>query len=317
MNSSEMMIVDESPAAQIVLGRDPKTILAEAQLVSGHLARYAEKHALYKQFGQSKHLMIEGWQMVANCYRVAARVVETRYLDYGNGIHGYEATAEAIHIPTGRSVGRCDAMCLNDEENWGTRPKYEWVNKERRKVGEAPVPLQQLRSMAQTRAMAKVLSSLFRWVAKFGGFAGTPGEEMTEDAGANQGRKNGGTAAPSESEADVISEAQAKRMYAIGKNAGLSEDDYKALLTRFGYAHTKKVRRADYERICEALAKKPTPDAITNEQAHGVIEACETVGLTAAEFEAVLAKFGAKNVQDLKAKDFEAVIAMVKAGGAK
>jgi len=319
--NNEVMIMDQPVEVQLNVARDPKQVLAEAQLVSGHLARYADKHGLYKLIGQSKHLMIEGWLMVATCYRVTARTVETRFVDMGGGVRGFEAVAEAIHVPTGRVVGRGDAMCLNDEDNWSTRPKYEWRGKEKVKVGDVPVPLQQLRSMAQTRAQSKVLASVFRWVAKFGGFSGTPGEEMTgnEDQGPQRPGSRSGQSAPAQeqSDADVISEAQAKRMYAIGKNAQLSEDEYKAVLAWFGYGHSKKVRKADYDRICEALSRKPDPDAITADQAQAIIEAAENVGLTPDEFEAVLKTAGVKNVQDLKKAQFEAVLGAVKKGGAK
>lgn len=51
----------------------------------------------------------------------------------------------------------------------------------------------------------------------------------------------------------VISEAQAKRMYAIAKTAGQSDDNIKALIKPYGYEHTREVQRRDYEAICRAL----------------------------------------------------------------
>jgi hypothetical protein len=70
-------------------------------------------------------------------------------------------------------------MCLNDEERWSTRPKYEWQDGKRIRMGEEIVPLFQLRSMAQTRACAKALRNVFAWVVVLAGYKPTPAEEMT------------------------------------------------------------------------------------------------------------------------------------------
>jgi hypothetical protein len=99
-------------------------------------------------------------------------------------------------------------MCLNDEEKWRSRTKYEWRYAKRsggtsledpgkeelvwekgtdgksrpQKVkviaGEETVPMFQLRSMAQTRAGSKCLRNCFAWVAVLAGYKPTPAEEM-------------------------------------------------------------------------------------------------------------------------------------------
>jgi hypothetical protein len=92
-------------------------------------------------------------------------------------------------------------MCLSDEENWGMIPKYEWKDEldangkkiwvegkngkkgyfkgTKVQVGSVAKPLFQLRSMAQTRACAKALRSIFAWVVVLAGYKPTPAEEMT------------------------------------------------------------------------------------------------------------------------------------------
>ena len=72
-------------------------------------------------------------------------------------------------------------MCLNDEENWSTRAKFAWVDGKRTKVGDIPVPLFQLKSMAQTRAGAKAFRMVVGWVVVLAGYKPTPAEEMTGD----------------------------------------------------------------------------------------------------------------------------------------
>lgn len=49
----------------------------------------------------------------------------------------------------------------------------------------------------------------------------------------------------------VISEPQSKRLYAIYKNAGITDDQMKDyLFTEYNIEHTKDIKRADYEAIC-------------------------------------------------------------------
>jgi hypothetical protein len=252
-------VVAPSEAQLIEFGsfRHPETVLKEAELVARTFAKRAEGLQLYKTIGPSKHLLIEGWQTLAAMYRVTAGVVEDRYIEIGDA-HGYEATAEAIYVPTAQRISMAKAMCLSDEENWGLRPKYEWRNgpngREKVKVSDTPTPLQQLRSMAQTRACSKVLSNLLKWVARMGGFAGTPAEEMTEpgaqeDAHAQQRqRPNGGAPV-------VISEAQAKRLYALGHSAGKSRDEVGIVVANFGFRDAADITRDKYEAICNEVMK--------------------------------------------------------------
>lgn len=232
--------------------RSPDAVLAEADMVSKALAKQAHKLGLYVQIGQSKHLKIEGWQLVGAMFRTTARIVSTNFLDFGQ-TRGFEATAEAYHIPTGQVIGRADAMCLSDEERWGLRPQYEKTEDGKRGAKTMqPVPLQQLRSMAQTRACSKVLSNAFKWIATMGGFAGTPAEEMT---GHEKDGETGGVTSPQKKEpaGDCISEPQGKRMYAIAKQAGMPDEEYREFLKRHGYDKSGEVKRADYEAMVTEL----------------------------------------------------------------
>jgi hypothetical protein len=244
--------------------RNPEVALREAELVAQAFAKRAEKLQLYKTIGASKHLLIEGWQMLASMYRVTASITSTKYLEFG-GVTGWEATAEAIYIPTGQVVSRADAMCLSDEDNWGPRPKYEWREENGKRVktliGTVPTPTQQLRSMAQTRSCSKVYANLLKFVARMAGFAGTPAEEMTgnesgthgDNGGQHQPSGNGGGGPQRAQTGPVISEAQAKRLFAIGKQSGRTPDQQKAILQHFGFSDDREITKDKYEAICSAM----------------------------------------------------------------
>lgn len=254
--STEPIIVQDAGEVIVDLRmhRSPNQVLIEAQAAADALAKFAHEKELYKKIGPSKHLLVEGWQMVAAMFGVVTSVTDTRYVDLGNGVHGYEATAVAVLVSNGREIGRAESMCLSDEDNWGMRPKYEQRDGgKREKVGDVPTPLFQLRSMAQTRAQANVLESKFKWIAKLGGFAGTSAENMTE------GRQNanaGHTAPQSKGEnaENSISEAQAKRLYALGMKAFSNDKDaFLAYLKRNGFDSSRDIPKDRYDELCAGL----------------------------------------------------------------
>jgi hypothetical protein len=226
--------------------RSPEQHLKEAQAVAVAFAKEARRLELYKRIGESDHLLVEGWQMLAAMYHVTASIQSTRYIEIGDA-HGWEATAEAIFVPTGMKISSADGMCLDDEDRWGMVSKYEWIDGKKKKVGDVAKPLQQLRSMAQTRAQSKVLANLLKWVARLAGFASTPGEEM--------GDESFRPPAPKQTEGNTITEAQAKRLFAIAKNSGKSDEQVKAIIVFFGFAHTKEITRDKYDAICSELMK--------------------------------------------------------------
>jgi hypothetical protein len=97
-----------------------------------------------------------------------------------DGVKGAKAHADLVDVMTGLVIGGAEAYCMRDEERWGTRPKYEWQEGKRVKVGDEIVPWFQLASMAQTRAGAKAFRNRLAWVVVLAGYRPTPAEEMTE-----------------------------------------------------------------------------------------------------------------------------------------
>lgn len=56
---------------------------------------------------------------------------------------------------------------------------------------------------------------------------------------------------------DTISEPQQKRLYAICKNVGWQEAEFKAwLLATYKYANSKDIKRSEYDGICKAAVEK-------------------------------------------------------------
>ena len=247
--------------------RDPNAILAE-----GHRAAKALKDLIASKPADEKVMMngkqyleFEDWSTVATFYKTSAKVVSTEYIEIGSA-RGFLAKADAINVLTGQVVSSAEAMCLNDEDKWSTRSKYEWKNGKKEKVGDVAVPMFQLRSMAQTRACSKALRNVFSWVVVLAGYAPTPAEDMTGEENPN-GEAKPPIPAPQEKPAEPpkqdgepkISDKQGKRLYAIWKGADKPDQqvmDY--LKTKYGISTTKDIKATDYDAICAwAEANEP------------------------------------------------------------
>lgn len=111
------------------------------------------------QFNGEQYLEFEDWQTVAQFYNHTVGTEWTKEVRQKDEIYGYEAKAN-LYDRNGLVVGGAEAGCFKDEPNWKSKPLF------------------QLRSMAQTRAMAKALRSKFGFVAVLAGFKPTPAEEM-------------------------------------------------------------------------------------------------------------------------------------------
>jgi hypothetical protein len=182
------------------LMREPTEVLAEARKAAVALQDVISKKKKPVMFNGEQYIEREDWGTVARFYGCTAKVEETRYISIGE-VHGYEAVAVCLDRNQ-NIISRAESMCLSDEDNWGMVAEYEWKDKvgedgkkvwdekggkggkgayirERVKVGEKAKPLFQLRSMAQTRAEAKVLKSVFGFVVVLAGYQPSVAEEMT------------------------------------------------------------------------------------------------------------------------------------------
>jgi hypothetical protein len=220
----DAQIVRYQPAESLTVVREPEEVLADAQKAAAALMKVVNSKKKQIAFNGETYLESGDWQTVAKFYGVTAKIESTKYVTYGEA-SGFEAAAVALDC-NGRVVSRGEAMCLNDEENWGRRTKYAWKDvvdsngkkiweynaakgkdlpkREKVEDGYTQTPLFQLRSMAQTRACGKALSNLFKWVVVLAGYKPTPAEEMI---GRIDGEQN--SSVPSGYEPDLPSESGA------------------------------------------------------------------------------------------------------------
>ena len=183
------------------------------------------------------------------------------------------------------SVDDPGASNMQWEDN-PSKPGKQRPVKVKTKIGDEKVPLFQLSSMAQTRACSKALRNVLAWVVVLAGYKPTPAEELQLDRelpaheqaseaphseqiqkpeAPQQNAPVPQQAPPRQSNGPssvLISEPQQKRLYAISKKAGWSDEELKkALLGKFGFRSSKEIPRGKYEDICayfEAGGDAPT-----------------------------------------------------------
>jgi hypothetical protein len=241
----EVPITALVPQAQTIdalaIQRAPNLVLSEATRAAKALSKVIEGKQKKVVFNGKTYLQFEDWQTLGRFYGVTAVARSTKYVEYGDGdytVRGFEAVADALLVGTNQVISSAEAMCLNDEGNWSNKPLF------------------QLKSMAQTRACAKALRNVLAWVVVLAGYAPTPAEEMEIE----NGNGNGAVVAPPRRKSEIapegvqtISIAQQKRMFAIAKDAGKSNEQVREVLGRHGFEHSHEIRRSIYDEICNEL----------------------------------------------------------------
>lgn len=159
-NQSKSIVPQKNTEVQF----DPETQVKQAEIAAKALMSVIQQKKKKVEFNGEQYLEFEDWQTIAQFYSHTTGIEWTRPIEEMGKIVGYEAKA-VIYNRDGLVVGGAEAACMNDEGNWAKKPKF------------------QLRSMAQTRAMAKALRSRFGFVAVLAGFKPTPAEEMIHDKG--------------------------------------------------------------------------------------------------------------------------------------
>lgn len=156
--SDELTVYEESK--DLAIARPPEVVLGEAKKAAKALKDVVSQKSKPVIMNGEQYLEFEDWQTLGRFYGVTAKITDTRFVDFGAS-QGFEAKAVALRSD-GAEISAAEAMCLNDENNWKSKPLF------------------QLRSMAQTRACAKALRNVLAWVVVLAGYKATPAEEMQD-----------------------------------------------------------------------------------------------------------------------------------------
>jgi hypothetical protein len=238
---------------ELTMSRPPETTLREAERVAEVLATQLFKKIPPPTINGKKYPTVEHWTTAASFFGVFTRITEVRHEEI-NGVSGFVAVAEATSSE-GNVISRAEAMCMTDEPRWAGRP------------------LHQIRSMAQTRATSRVLRNIFSRIMVLAGCEATPAEDAdgTWDRGevhqsttdapkVNSASMRGTVAQPQTGQfgekrrvpGKKISEPQRKRLYAISKGAGWTEQNVKDYIYAiWGIEHTADILMDNYDEVCD------------------------------------------------------------------
>src|SRR5262245_11589194 len=203
MADERLALADVPPALDLIVQRVPAAVIQEGHKAAKALKDIVDSKPQKVILNGKQYLVFEDWQTLGRFYNVTAKVVASTFVQYGD-VRGFEARAVAVRSD-GVEISAAEAACLSDEPRWRSRPVYEWSDgpdgkRVRTKVGDELVPLFQLKSMAQTRACAKVLRTVLAWVVVLAGYEPTPAEEMPEP----DKKPKKGTTAPVITSAPII-----------------------------------------------------------------------------------------------------------------
>lgn len=260
--------VTDEDVPLLSLADKPENIIAQATNAANAVMAIIESNPKPVKFNGVLYMENDHWVLAARFFGITVRIVKDEYVEFGT-VKGFQAEAEAYLVSTGQVIGRAFAMCLDDEENWGLRPKYKWedeldkdgkkiweeriVNGKKKKLprgkrvqdGVVKVPLFQLRSMAQTRSSSKVLSMLLKFIPVLASKGGkkvstTPAEEADgtwEESGGEDNsqptrakRKAQPEAEEKPRDPDCITTDEQKFLYTVSTKCKLSHDEVKAKL---------------------------------------------------------------------------------------
>ena len=164
MNEEATALIPAPIQTTLILEGDPEAQLQYAEKAATALMKRVEKKTKKLEINGKQYLEFGDWQTLARFFGATAGVEWSRAIYRDERLAGYEA--RAIVYQRGQVISSAEALCLNNEKNWGKRDEFA------------------LRSMAQTRACAKALRNAFGWVAELAGYASTPAEEASAIEGA-------------------------------------------------------------------------------------------------------------------------------------
>src|SRR5208282_3745288 len=95
------------------IAREPEVVLAEARRAAKALQEVIESKPDKVVFNKKTYLTYEDWQTVASFYGVSAKVVYSKFVQYGE-VKGFEARAVAVLVSNGVEISAAEAMCLTD-----------------------------------------------------------------------------------------------------------------------------------------------------------------------------------------------------------
>ncbi|MFA5061950.1 MAG: hypothetical protein WC526_02300 [Patescibacteria group bacterium] len=164
--NNQLTAVAEKPA--LVINRnlpapegDPVKVLEFAHRAAKALTEVVNSKAKKIIINGEQFLTFEDWQTIARFYNTSVGVEWVKPITKKDNVFGFES--RAVAYKDGKIVSSAEASCTREEKSWTDKPAF------------------QIKSMSQTRAMAKCLRNIFAFVAVLSNYQPTPAEEVMFD----------------------------------------------------------------------------------------------------------------------------------------
>jgi hypothetical protein len=97
------------PALDLIVQRVPAAVIQQGHEAAKALKDIVDRMPNKVILNGKQYLTIEAWQVLGRFYNVTAKVVDSRYVEYGD-VKGFEARAVALH--GGAEISAAEAACL-------------------------------------------------------------------------------------------------------------------------------------------------------------------------------------------------------------
>jgi len=243
--TTELVPVESSQGQISLSPAEFQAELEQARAKAQSLKALIAEHSWSVKIGDSEHIRIEAWITLAKGFNCTAQVVEGSVRVIPGYKQAFEARAEVLYFTGEKTVviGSAEAECGTDGDGF-------WEEKQ---------PRHSVRSMAQTRALSKAISSVFRWVVVLAGYSGTPFEDMPADGGSLKTSEP-----PSDKQLWKI-----KKLDPEAKIDGLSKREASKLIEKLIAEQdekSKKQQTANYDEMAELMVEDAANDARREER---------------------------------------------------
>jgi len=213
---------------------EPDTMMAVATKWASVLSKVIKAQHMASNINGKEYVEVDGWELALTLAHISPmpRSAVTAVRDDDGNIVAYEAIIDLID-EEGRKCGGGYATCSMDSFPTRGRKGYD-----RDRAAQ---------STAQTWALSKAARLKLGFVIRLAGYEATPAHEILGQTGEDGSPKD----------ERLITEPQQRRLYAIMREAGLSDDAVKAYMAEnFQIDTSAALNREQYDQLCEWIQAK-------------------------------------------------------------
>lgn len=225
--------------------------VALIQQVMSQVMKDREHYGKIPGCGDKPTLLKAGAEKLAFTFRLAPSYEEIPGSREDPDFIAYKIRCSLVHIPTGECHGTGLGACNSRERKYAKQPPWDIQNT--------------LYKMACKRALVAAVLNATAASDIFTQDLEDDPEKYARQAQTQNDKPPVQRKSDSQGQVlandDFISDAQAKRLYAIYKGSGVTDSQIRDYILReFGTVSSREIKRSDYEKICAWAESQKQPD---------------------------------------------------------